>query len=58
MATQLLSKDSCSDQTTPTVKDPRVIALQKAYCADQQVKYLHLDAEINILLQQLQNFKK
>ena len=30
----------------------------KCYQADQQVKYLHLEAEINILIQQLQALKK
>lgn len=58
MTTQLLTKESTSEQTANTIKDPRIIALQKAYSADQQVKYLHLDAEIDVLLQQLQNLKK
>lgn len=57
MTTELLTQKT-SKEETPTTLDPRVIALQKAYCADQQVKYLHLDAEINLLLQQLQNLKK
>ena len=30
----------------------------KCYQADQQVKYLHLEAEIEVLIQQLQALKK
>jgi hypothetical protein len=30
----------------------------KSYQADQQVKYLHLQAEIEVLLQQLQTLKQ
>ena len=30
----------------------------KCYQADQQVKYLHLEAEIDVLIQQLQALKK
>jgi hypothetical protein len=57
MTTQLLTKDNTSTQTPSTETDPRIVALQKAYSADQQVKYLHLDAEINVLLQQLQQLQ-
>lgn len=44
---------------TPGAEDPRVIALMKSlYQADQQVKYLHLQAEVDSLLQQLQILKQ
>ncbi|AUC61044.1 hypothetical protein AA637_07700 [Cyanobacterium sp. HL-69] len=42
MATQSQSKDSKIEQ------------LQRAYNADQQVKYIHLEAEIDLLLHQVQ----
>jgi hypothetical protein len=32
--------------------------LRKSYQVDQQVKYLHLQAEIDLLLHQLQNLKQ
>ncbi|MBF2058176.1 MAG: hypothetical protein IGQ45_13420 [Cyanobacterium sp. T60_A2020_053] len=32
--------------------------LQKAYNADQQVKYMHLEAEIELLLHQIRANKK
>ncbi len=32
--------------------------ITKCYQADQQVKYLHLEAEIDVLIQQLQALKK
>jgi hypothetical protein len=57
MTTQLLTKENTSTQNPSDITDPRIIALQKAYSADQQVKYLHLDAEINVLLQQLQQLQ-
>ncbi|HEY9725356.1 MAG TPA: aspartate kinase [Chroococcales cyanobacterium] len=39
--------------------DPRVMKLMKSlYQADQQVKYLHLQAEVEFLLQQLQILKQ
>ncbi len=38
--------------------DARLIQLMKSYQADQQVKYLHLQAEIEVLLQQLQTLKQ
>ena len=34
-----------------------LISLMKSYQADQQVKFLSLEAEINLLLEQLQNLK-
>ncbi|MGY6528812.1 MAG: hypothetical protein ACXITR_02680 [Cyanobacterium sp.] len=35
-------------------KDSKIEQLQRAYNADQQVKYIHLEAEIDLLLHQLQ----
>ncbi len=32
--------------------------IAKCYQADQQVKYLHLEAEIDVLIQELQTLKK
>jgi polyhydroxyalkanoate synthesis regulator phasin len=32
--------------------------IRNAYSVDQQVKYLHLQAEIEVLLQQLQTLKQ
>lgn len=32
--------------------------MPKCYQADQQVKYLHLQAEVDVLLQQLQTLKE
>lgn len=47
MSTQLLSRN-----------DDRLLKLTQSYQADQQVKYLHIEAEIEVLLQQLQNLSK
>jgi hypothetical protein len=38
--------------------DSSLIKVMKSYQADQQVKYLHLQAEIEVLLQQLQTLKQ
>ncbi|MEW6492968.1 MAG: hypothetical protein AB1589_10745 [Cyanobacteriota bacterium] len=44
---------------TAGAEDPRVITLMKSlYQADQQVKYLHLQAEVDSLLQHLQILKQ
>ena len=67
MSTNLLfpvSSDETPDSlsvTNPSGSDsgdPRIMKLMKSYQADQQVKYLHLQAEIEVLLQQLQKLKK
>jgi hypothetical protein len=34
------------------------VKLMKVYQADQQLKYLHLEAEIDLLLQELQTLKQ
>jgi hypothetical protein len=41
-----------------TEDNPLAIKAMKTYQADQQVKYLHLQAEIDMLLQQLQSIKQ
>jgi hypothetical protein len=51
---QSLSKSSATDTS-----NPRLMELMKSiYQADQQVKYLHLQAEVESLLQQLQILQK
>lgn len=46
-------------RTSVKSNDPaRLNKVVQAYQADQQVKYLHLQAEIDILLQQLQTQKR
>ncbi len=47
MSTQLLSRNS-----------DRLVKIAKSYNADQQVKYLHIEADIEVLIQQLQNLSK
>jgi len=45
--------------TITSTSDQRLIKLMKSiYQADQQVKYLHLQAEVDSLLQQLQILQK
>ena len=62
MTNQLLSRSSSenpksnlSRSTHQTVKDHQMTQVRKSYQAIQQVKYLHLKAEIDVLLQQLQS---
>jgi hypothetical protein len=54
------SKDSVSNRKNSTVdsKDATLMKLMKSYQAEAQVKYLHLQAEIEVLLQQLQTLKQ
>lgn len=56
------SVDDSSDLKNPSVVasgDPRLRKLKKSlYQSDQQVKYLHLQAEVESLLQQLQTLKQ
>ena len=50
---------SVRNRSTVVTDDPRLMKLMKSiYQADQQVKYLHLQAEVETLLQQLQTLKK
>ncbi|GAB4228737.1 MAG: hypothetical protein Kow0049_09950 [Stanieria sp.] len=44
--------------TEPSVATVDTERLTKCYQADQQVKYLHLQAEIEVLLQELQTIKE
>jgi hypothetical protein len=48
-----------SNRSTTVTGNPRLIKLMKStYQTDQQVKYLHLQAEVESLLQQLQILKQ
>jgi hypothetical protein len=50
---------STRNRSTIAADDPRLMKLMKSlYQADQQVKYLHLQAEVDSLLQQLQILKQ
>lgn len=44
--------------TVLTKESSAMKQIRITYQADQQVKYLHLEAEIEVLLQQLQNLKR
>ncbi len=46
-----------SSRTTDRAESHRK-HIAKCYQADQQVKYLHLEAEMEVLIQQLQTLKK
>ena len=46
-----------SSRTIDTAESHRK-HIAKCYQADQQVKYLHLEAEMEVLIQQLQTLKK
>lgn len=43
---------------TTTKEDPSLTKVIQMYQADQQVKYLHLQAEIEVLLQQLKTVEQ
>ena len=69
MTTQTLSRVSSDSSKTTTknshnqtygVKDVenRMMKVRETYSVTQQVKYLHLQAEIDVLLQQLQTLKQ
>ena len=53
-----LKSSHCVLQTSIVSSDSFVNQLKKSYPADQQVKYLYLQAEIDLLLHQLQNCKQ
>lgn len=40
--------------TQSQARNAKIEQLQRAYNADQQVKYIHLEAEIDLLLHQIQ----
>ncbi|MEA5510289.1 aspartate kinase [Crocosphaera sp. UHCC 0190] len=69
MTNQILSRSSSENPRnaiSPTIKqslgtkseDNQMKQVRKSYQAVQQVKYLHLQAEIDVLLQQLQTLKQ
>jgi hypothetical protein len=55
MTTNLLAQSSTAANS---VRQASIEKLTKSYQADQQVKYLHLQAEIEVLLQHLQTVNK
>ena len=55
VASQELSIEKNADVNSDQSSLPKMTT---CYQADQQVKYLHLQAEIEVLLQKLQTFKQ
>jgi hypothetical protein len=55
MATQLLSRESSSSHSSQSGSVVNSVKNNKlgVYQVDQQVKYLHLEAELELLLRQL-----
>lgn len=47
-----------SDFSNGVTANPQMTKLAQSYQADQQLKYLHLQAEVEVLLQQLQSLKQ
>ena len=61
MSNLLSSQSKTSITSSPTTIDKAESNrkhIAKCYQADQQVKYLHLEAEIDVLIQELQTLKK
>ncbi|BBA79469.1 hypothetical protein RGRSB_0961 [cyanobacterium endosymbiont of Rhopalodia gibberula] len=69
MTIQTLTRSSLPNYQTPIssstqqrsqtkIESNSVKQLSKSYQAIQQLKYLHLEAEINVLLQELQTMKQ
>jgi len=57
--TSVRASQAARTSRAAVIDPPRAIALMKSlYQADQQVKYLHLQAEVESLLQQLQILKQ
>ncbi len=53
------SQKSTIDRLSADISNPSSEPkMAKCYQADQQVKYLHLQAEIEVLIQQLQSLKQ
>ena len=53
------SQKSTVDRLSASISNPSDSPqMAKCYQADQQVKYLHLQAEIEVLLQELQTLKQ
>lgn len=40
--------------TKPETQNPHLTKVMQSYNTNQQIKYLHLEAEVDVLLQQLQ----
>ena len=51
------SQKSTIDRSSNSSNPSSESKMTKCYQADQQVKYLHLQAEIEVLIQQLQTLK-
>jgi hypothetical protein len=60
MPTVLATKPqtSSNDPATANLLFPKATVTPQCYQADQQVKYLHLQAEIDVLLQQLRTIEQ
>lgn len=69
MTSQLISRESSQDNCAESSHvvsscevtlgdDPHLTKVMQSYQAAQQVQYLHLQAEIEVLLQQLQSLKQ
>ena len=62
MSTNLLSCPSSSDSidslNASFSKDERILKLIESYERSQQIKYLYLEAEIDLLLQQLESIQQ
>ncbi|ELS03662.1 hypothetical protein Xen7305DRAFT_00033860 [Xenococcus sp. PCC 7305] len=61
MSTLLSSESQVITASSSTALDKAELNrkhITRCYQADQQVKYLHLEAEIDVLIQQLQVLKK
>jgi D-aminopeptidase len=58
VATKSNSESSSISSAVKTNRQEIVDKLMRSYQTDQQLKYLHLQAEIEVLLQQLQSIKQ
>lgn len=59
LPSRVSDSQSLRNRSTVASDDPRLMKLMKSlYQTDQQVKYLHLQAEVESLLQQLQTLKR
>lgn len=60
MTSQLVSRDSLSSShsSAKVADEANLTKLMQSYQGDRLVKYLHLQAEIEMLLQQVQTLKQ
>lgn len=58
MTNQLMAKPSQNPSLASKNRDNELKNKMRTYSAPQKVKYLHLEAEIEVLLQQLQTLKQ